>query len=229
MLELENIRKCYGKKEVLHNINLKFEKGIYGLMGQNGAGKSTLMNIMADVLEATSGKVLYEGTDISKLKDEYRKNIGFLPQDVGYYGNFTAEKTVRYFGILRGAKKDELEERTEKVLKSVNLYQHRKDKVRTFSGGMKQRLGIALTYVADPEILIFDEPTVGLDPEERDRFKSLLKELSKTKTIILSTHIVSDVEEIADYAVIMQNGNIIRNDAVNGKDKIRWNNSEKYD
>lgn len=223
MLELKDIRKCYGKKEVLHNVNLSFGTGIYGLMGQNGAGKSTLMNIMADVLEPTSGSVLYEGTDITRLKDEYRKNIGFLPQDVGYYGNFTAEKTVRYFGVLRGAAEAGLKERAEEVLKSVNLYQNRNDKVRTFSGGMKQRLGIALTYVADPEILIFDEPTVGLDPEERERFKSLLKELSKNKTIILSTHIVSDVEDIADYAVVMQDGNIVRCDEVNGKDKIRWN------
>lgn len=223
MLELKDIRKCYGKKEVLHNVNLSFGTGIYGLMGQNGAGKSTLMNIMADVLEPTSGSVLYEGTDITRLKDEYRKNIGFLPQDVGYYGNFTAEKTVRYFGVLRGVAEAGLKERAEEVLKSVNLYQNRNDKVRTFSGGMKQRLGIALTYVADPEILIFDEPTVGLDPEERERFKSLLKELSKNKTIILSTHIVSDVEDIADYAVVMQDGNIVRCDEVNGKDKIRWN------
>lgn len=217
MLELKEIGKFYGKKEALRVVNIKFETGIYGLIGQNGAGKSTLLNIMADVLSPTSGTVYYEGKDIAELGDAYRKNIGFLPQDVGYYGNFTAEKSVRYFENLRGVEKDKLQERTEEALRSVNLFEHRKEKVGTFSGGMKQRLGIAITCVSDPQILIFEEPTVGLDPEERDRFKSLLKGLAGTKTIILSTHIVSDVEEIADYVVEMKEGSIVRFESMNIK------------
>lgn len=208
MLRLKNISKTYGKKEVLHNINVNFDVGIYGLIGKNGAGKSTIMNIMADVLDASSGEVLFNGKNILTLGGEYRKNIGFLPQNVGYYGNFTAEKTVQYFATLRGVEKDKIVSRTEEVLKSVNLFNNRKEKVKTFSGGMKQRLGIAVTTVADPALLIFDEPTVGLDPEERERFKNMIKKLGKEKTIILSTHIISDVEEVADYIVFMENGEI---------------------
>ena len=205
-LELKNICKSYGKKEVLKNINLTFQTGIYGLIGSNGAGKSTMMNIMADVLDATSGEVLCEGQNIQQMGDNYRAKIGFLPQNVGYYGNFTAEKTVEYFGYLRGVDKKQLRERVEKSLEVVNLLNHAKEKVKTFSGGMKQRLGIAVTYVSNPEIMIFDEPTVGLDPEERERFKRFILELGKTKTIVLSTHIISDVEEVADYVIEMKEG-----------------------
>ncbi len=226
MLELCDVRKSYGKKEVLHGINIKFENGIYGLIGPNGAGKSTIMNIMADVLEMTSGVVLYNGIDIKELKEKYREKIGFLPQNVGYYANFTAWKTVEYFGYLRGVKKDQINNRVEYVLKAVNLYEHRNEKVKTFSGGMKQRLGIAITCVADPEIIILDEPTVGLDPEERIRFKNLLKELSKAKTVILSTHIVSDVEEIANYLVIIKSGTVTRFDKIDRFEKIGGVSSE---
>jgi ABC-type Na+ transport system ATPase subunit NatA len=169
MLELIDIKKRYGSKEVLHGISIKFENGIYGLIGPNGSGKSTIMNIMSDVLDMSSGKILYNGTDIKELDDRYREKIGFLPQNVGYYPNFTAKKTIEYFGYLRGVNKKELDSNVEQVLRDVNLYENRNDKVKSFSGGMKQRLGIAITCVANPEIIIFDEPTVGLDPARTSR------------------------------------------------------------
>ena len=147
MLELIDIKKRYGSKEVLHGISIKFENGIYGLIGPNGSGKSTIMNIMSDVLDMSSGKILYNGTDIKELDDRYREKIGFLPQNVGYYPNFTAKKTIEYFGYLRGVNKKELDSNVEQVLRDVNLYENRNDKVKSFSGGMKQRLGIAITCV----------------------------------------------------------------------------------
>lgn len=194
------------------------ENGIYGLIGPNGSGKSTIMNIMSDVLDMSSGKILYNGTDIKELDDRYREKIGFLPQNVGYYPNFTAKKTIEYFGYLRGVNKKELDSNVEQVLRDVNLYENRNDKVKSFSGGMKQRLGIAITCVANPEIIIFDEPTVGLDPEERARFKNLIRKLSKTKTIVLSTHILSDVEEVADYIILIKEGCLTKFEKIGGKD-----------
>lgn len=218
MLELIDIKKRYGSREVLHGISIKFENGIYGLIGPNGSGKSTIMNIMSDVLDMSSGKILYNGTDIKELDDRYREKIGFLPQNVGYYPNFTAKKTIEYFGYLRGVNKKELDSNVEQVLRDVNLYENRNDKVKSFSGGMKQRLGIAITCVANPEIIIFDEPTVGLDPEERARFKNLIRKLSKTKTIVLSTHILSDVEEVADYIILIKEGCLTKFEKIGGKD-----------
>lgn len=206
MLELRNIYKSYGKKEVLKDINISFQSGIYGLLGPNGAGKSTMMNIMADIMNPTKGEVLYEGTPINKLGANYRLHIGYLPQKVGYYGDFTAKKTLEYFGDLRGVSKVELQERIDEVLALVNLSDVKNNKVKTFSGGMKQRLGIAISLIANPEILILDEPTVGLDPKERIKFREILESLSKEKTIILSTHIVSDIDALADYVVMMKDG-----------------------
>ena len=152
----------------------------------------------------SSGKILYNGIDIKELDDRYREKIGFLPQNVGYYPNFTAKKTI--------------DSNVEQVLRDVNLYENRNDKVKSFSGGMKQRLGIAITCVANPEIIIFDEPTVGLDPEERARFKNLIRKLSKTKTIVLSTHILSDVEEVADYIILIKEGCLTKFEKIGGKD-----------
>lgn len=213
MLELVNVCKSYKEKEVLHNFSMKFEKGIYGLLGPNGAGKSTMMNIIADVLKPSKGDVLYDGVSIYKLKEKYRSHIGYLPQHVGYYDNFTADMTLEYFANLRGVPKKEYKERIENVLKAVNLSENAKQKVKTFSGGMKQRLGIAIALIANPDVLILDEPTVGLDPKERINFRELLRGLASEKTIILSTHIVSDVEDIADYLIFLKNGNIVLTDS----------------
>lgn len=206
MLELKNISKSYGKHEVLRDINITFQAGIYGLLGPNGAGKSTMMNIMADIMNPTKGEVLYEGEPIRKLGANYRLHIGYLPQKVGYYGDFTAKKTLEYFGNLRGVKKGQLEARVNEVLEFVNLAEVQEHKVKTFSGGMKQRLGIAVSLIGNPEILILDEPTVGLDPKERIKFRNILSSLSREKTIILSTHIVSDIDAIADFVVMMKDG-----------------------
>ena len=209
MLELKCVSKRYGKKEALHDVNIQFKTGIYGLLGPNGAGKSTLMNIVSDILEPTAGTVIYEGKEIRKLKEKYRKNIGYLPQRVGYYGDFTAGKTLEYFAVLRGVRKSEIVSRVDSVLEMVHLSEHKNEKVKTFSGGMKQRLGIAVTLVGDPQILIMDEPTVGLDPKERLNFRNLLSNLAEDKTIILSTHIVSDIDSIAKYVILIKEGNII--------------------
>lgn len=211
MLELRNLKKNYGNKEALKGASVKFDKGIYGLLGPNGAGKSTMMNIITDVLEATDGEVLYNDISIKKLGGKYRKMIAYLPQRVGFYPDFTAKQTLEYFSMLRGVDKKVLQERIEYSLKAVNLIDSVNAKVGTFSGGMKQRLGIATALVSDPEILIFDEPTVGLDPKERIKFRNTISALAKEKTIILSTHIVSDVESIADYIVLLKNGEIIGN------------------
>lgn len=211
MLEIKNLTKKYGKKEALVNANIIFNKGIYGLLGPNGAGKSTMMNIIADILKPTSGEVLYDGQNIKQLKSRYRLKIGYLPQKVGYYGDFTAKQTLEYFAVLRGVEKNQMKERIDRMLAMVNLSENVNDKVRTFSGGMKQRLGIAVTMISEPEILIFDEPTVGLDPKERLNFRKLLKQISKERTVILSTHIVSDLNDIADYILILKEGCVVEN------------------
>ncbi len=211
MLEIKNLTKKYGKKEALVNANIIFNKGIYGLLGPNGAGKSTMMNIIADILKPTSGGVLYDGQNIKQLKSRYRLKIGYLPQKVGYYGDFTAKQTLEYFAVLRGVEKNQMKERIDRMLAMVNLSENVNDKVRTFSGGMKQRLGIAVTMISEPEILIFDEPTVGLDPKERLNFRKLLKQISKERTVILSTHIVSDLNDIADYVLILKEGCVVEN------------------
>lgn len=213
MLELINVCKAYKGKEVLHNFSAQFDRGIYGLLGPNGAGKSTLMNIMADVLEPSCGEVIYNGRDICKLKEQYRRHIGYLPQQVGYYGNFTAYMTLEYFASLRGVDKPQYQTRINAVFEAVNLQQNARQKVKTFSGGMKQRLGIAIALVANPDILILDEPTVGLDPKERIKFRNVIADLAKNKTIILSTHIVSDVEDIADYLIFLKEGSIVKMDS----------------
>jgi ABC-type multidrug transport system ATPase subunit len=226
MLELKNISKNYGRKIVLKDINIKFDKGIYGLLGPNGAGKSTMMNIITDVIDATSGEVFYNDTSISKLGKDYRLKIAYLPQHVGYYGDFTAGRTLRYFAYLRGVDKKDVDERIKYVLEAVNLSDYENRKVKTFSGGMKQRLGIAITLVSDPEILIFDEPTVGLDPKERIKFRNIISEISEKKTIILSTHIVSDIESIADYVVLLKQGEIVKMDTREGILKLVGNDKE---
>lgn len=209
MLELKNISKKYGQKLALNDINISFGKGIYGLLGPNGAGKTTMMNIITDILEPSEGIVLYDDEPIKKMNEKYRMKIAYLPQRVGYYPDFTARKTLEYFGKLRGVDKSKINERIKYALDAVNLTDVEKNKVGTFSGGMKQRLGIAITLISNPEILIFDEPTVGLDPKERVKFRNIVSGLAKEKTIILSTHIVSDIENIADYIVLLKEGKIV--------------------
>lgn len=209
MLEIKNLCKQYGKLKVLKNLNFKFEHGIYGILGPNGAGKSTLMNLISDITDRSSGSIEYDGKDIKVLKDEYRKKIGYLPQNIGLYPEFTLEETLEYFAYLRGVNKSETESRICDVLEYTNLSLKRKDKVGTFSGGMKRRAAIAITLIGNPELIIFDEPTVGLDPKERIRFRELLLKIKQDKIILLSSHIVSDLDKVADNILIMKDGRIV--------------------
>lgn len=211
MLEIQGLDKRYGKKHALIDFTMKFDVGVYGLLGPNGAGKSTLMNIVADVINANSGEILIDGVSRKDLGSKYREKIGYLPQNVGLYQNFTAEETLRYFGTLRNVSKAIMDERIDYCLEKVNLSKNKKDKVGSFSGGMKRRMAIAVTLVGNPDILIFDEPTVGLDPKERVRFRNLVMSIKKEKIIILSSHIVSDIDMVADEIIILKNGVVASN------------------
>lgn len=207
-LQAEHLCKSYRKKEALKDINFKLEQGVYGLLGENGAGKSTLMRILTTVDFPTSGSVLYKGKNITEMDEDYRDLIGYMPQDYSVYPGFTAIGFLNYMGTLKGIPKDELKIKIPEVLEFVNLSDVANKKVRTFSGGMKRRIGIAQAILNDPQILILDEPTAGLDPTERIRFSNILSNMAKEKIILLSTHIVSDIEAIANRLIIINNGKI---------------------
>lgn len=207
-LQVEHLCKNYRKKEVLKDVNFALEHGVYGLLGENGAGKSTLMRILTTVDFPSSGSVLYQGKNISQMDEDYRGLIGYMPQDYSVYPGFTATDFLDYMGTLKGIPKDKLKIKIPEVLEFVNLSDVANKKVRTFSGGMKRRVGIAQAILNDPEILILDEPTAGLDPKERIRFSNILSNMAKEKIILLSTHIVSDIEAIANQLIIINKGEI---------------------
>ena len=209
MLTLENISKLYGDTIALEYINLTLEHGIYGLLGPNGAGKTTLMRVMADLLVPSTGRVLLDGQDISVMGAAFRKKLGYLPQDFGVYPNFTAEQFLLYIARLKGLSKFEAKQQTDKLLRLVGLEDKSRKKLKGFSGGQRQRVGIAQALLGDPEILILDEPTAGLDPEERIRFRGIISNLSQQKTVLLSTHIVSDLEAVANEVILLQKGNVL--------------------
>ena len=208
-LTLENISKLYGDTIALEHINLTLEHGIYGLLGPNGAGKTTLMRVMADLLVPSTGRVLLDGQDISVMGAVFRKKLGYLPQDFGVYPNFTAEQFLLYIARLKGLSKFEAKQQTDKLLRLVGLEDKSRKKLKGFSGGQRQRVGIAQALLGDPEILILDEPTAGLDPEERIRFRGIISNLSQQKTVLLSTHIVSDLEAVANEVILLQKGNVL--------------------
>lgn len=208
-LKIERVSKLYGSFVALKEVQLELGPGIYGLLGPNGAGKSTLMRIMTDLLVPTTGRVLYNGTDIHVLGEEYRDKLGYLPQDFGVYPNFTAEGFLRYIARLKGLDKETAAKRTGQLLELVGLTDRRGRKLGGFSGGERQRVGIAQALLNDPEVLILDEPTAGLDPQERIRFRTLLTGLSRQRMVLLSTHIVSDVEYSADRVILLKRGKII--------------------
>ena len=214
MLEIKNVSKRYGDLTVLSHIDLTLENGIYGLLAPNGAGKTTLMKILATLSFPDDGKVLWQGEDIFKLDFKYRSILGFLPQDFGYYRDYSPQKYLEYLAILKGMDKDRIQEQVAEWLKVVGLEDVLKKKMKKFSGGMIQRVGIAQALLNDPKILILDEPTAGLDPKERVRFRNILSELSKDKIIILSTHIVSDVESVANKIILLKEGEIFCNDTI---------------
>ena len=211
-IELQAIHLCksYRKKEALKDVNFILEKGVYGLLGENGAGKSTLMRILTTVDFPTSGKVTYNGGNIVDMNEDYRDLIGYMPQEYNVYPAFTATDFLNYMGTLKGISADELKKKIPEVLEFVNLTDVAKKKVRTFSGGMKRRIGIAQAILNDPKILILDEPTAGLDPEERIRFSNILSQMAKEKIILLSTHIVSDIEAIANRLIVIRKGEIVK-------------------
>ena len=214
-LEINNICKNYKDKVAVKNLNLCLESGVYGLLGANGAGKTTLMRMITTLLKPTSGNITYDGKDVIKMDENYRKLLGYLPQKFGYYPEFSAQDYLLYMASLKGLKPSYAKSKCKELLKAVSLYEVRKKKIKTFSGGMKRRLGIAQALINDPKILILDEPTSGLDPKERIHFRNIISELGKDKIVLLSTHIVSDVESIANNILIMKEGSIIANGTIN--------------
>lgn len=206
-LILDRVTKHYASKIACDRISLKFRPGVYGLLGANGAGKTTLMRMMCGVLTLTSGAITYDGIDVSH--EDYRDALGYLPQDFGYYPEFSALDFMVYIATLKGLPKPRAKEKSLELLELVSLEKEAKKKIKTFSGGMKQRLGIAQSMLNDPKILILDEPTAGLDPKERVRFRNLISRLGADRIVLLSTHIVSDVENIADTILVMKNGQLI--------------------
>lgn len=208
-IKICNLNKSFGKKEVLKNVNLTFENGMYGLLGPNGAGKTTLMRILTTLLCSNSGEIKFDNIDI-KEKNKIREIIGYLPQDFSMYGHMTCYEALDYIGVLSGIKNKTLRrEKVERLLEEVNLSENKKTKVRALSGGMRRRLGIAQALINDPKLLIVDEPTAGLDPEERIRFRNLLRDVSENRIVILSTHIVEDVEFTCENLALLKEGKIL--------------------
>ena len=209
VLKLNNISKRYGKKTVLNQICLELHNGIYGLLGPNGAGKTTLISIITGMLNATEGEILCDGISTKKLKKRYFDYIGYMPQYPGYYNNFTGYEMLDYYAVLKGLKKQERKVKIPEILELVNLKDYSGQKIRVYSGGMKQRVLIAQALLGNPKLLILDEPTAGLDPKQRVITRNLISRLSKDKIVIISTHIVSDIETIADRILLIKQGELI--------------------
>ena len=208
-LSFEHISKLYGDTAALHQIDLTLGSGVYGLLGPNGAGKTTLMRIMTDLLAPSTGRVLLDGQDIAVMGAAFRKKLGYLPQDFGVYPNFTAEQFLLYIARLKGLSKFEAKRQTDDLLHMVGLEDKKQKKLKGFSGGQRQRVGIAQALLGDPEILVLDEPTAGLDPEERIRFRGIISDLSQQKLVLLSTHIVSDLEAVANEIILLRKGVVL--------------------
>lgn len=205
-LELIDISKKYGVFYALKNVNVTLENGVYGLLGANGAGKTTLLNILIGVLRESSGHILLDGQDVRKMGVSYLDKIGYLPQYPKFYPNFRIYEFLDYMCCLKGIPAKEHQARIAGVIEQVNLQEHRKKRIGELSGGMRQRLGIAQAILNHPEILVLDEPTAGLDPGERIRFRNIISRLSKNRMVLIATHIVSDVEYIANEILILHNG-----------------------
>ena len=210
-MELKTIglTKKFGSKTAVDHLDLTLTNGVYGLLGANGAGKTTLMRLLCDIQEPTSGQILLDGKEIAGLGEAYRDCLGYLPQQFGYYPEFSALDFLLYISSLKGLGESTAQTKSRELLEAVGLSKEGRRRIRTFSGGMKQRLGIAQAMLNDPHILILDEPTAGLDPKERVRFRNLISAFSKDRIVILSTHIVSDVEFIAEEIVMMKSGRVI--------------------
>lgn len=206
-LIIDRLTKQYKNKIAVDRVSLTLREGVYGLLGANGSGKTTLMRMICGILKPTSGEVKFNGIDVSE--EQFRDSLGYLPQDFGYYPEFTGYDFLLYMSSLKGLTKQRAKEKSNELLELVALSDVAKKKIKTYSGGMKQRLGIAQAMLNNPRILILDEPTAGLDPKERVRFRNLISRLGKDKIVLLSTHIVSDVEYIASTILMMKDGQII--------------------
>lgn len=206
-LIIDRLTKQYKNQIAVDRISLELYKGVYGLLGANGAGKTTFMHMLCGVLKPTSGTITFDNFDVTT--EEYRSELGYLPQDFGYYPEFTGMDFLLYMAALKGLDKSYAKRKASKLLKTVSLQDKANKKIKSYSGGMKQRLGIAQALLNDPKIIILDEPTAGLDPKERVRFRDLVAELGKESIVILSTHIISDIEHIADTVLMMKKGQII--------------------
>lgn len=208
-LKVTQLTKQYGLKTAVDHLDITLSNGVYGLLGANGAGKTTLMRLLCNIQTPTFGKITLDGKDISVLGERYRNLLGYLPQHFRYYPEFTAWDFLMYIATLKGLSEKQAKNKTSELLEAVDLSKEGHHKIKTFSGGMKQRLGIAQAMLNNPRILILDEPTAGLDPKERVRFRNLISAFSKDRIVILSTHIVSDVEFIAEEIIMMKAGRVL--------------------
>ncbi len=213
MLEIKNLTKQYGAFTALDGLTVSFDKGVYGLLGPNGAGKSTFLNLITDNIRRTDGEILYDGKEILSMGAAYRKKLGYTPQVKGMYEDFTARDFLHYIGSLKGMKRKDVRRQTEEFLKIVNLEKAAHQRIGSFSGGMKQRTLLAAAMLGEPEILILDEPTVGLDPEERHRLREYIASIGKERTVLLATHIVGDIESIAEKVLLLVKGKLCRFDS----------------
>lgn len=211
ILEVKQVSKtfCKGKKKALQDINLQFTPGIYGLLGPNGAGKSTLMHLLTDGFRPDTGQIEYKGKDIYKMGEDYRGLLGYMPQQQGMYEDFSAMQFMKYMAALKGLGDKETRGQILALLDRVRLKEHGREKIGSFSGGMKQRLLIAQALLGDPEILIMDEPTAGLDPNERIRLRNFISEIAGDKIVLCATHVVSDIEGIAKEIIVLDQGQIL--------------------
>lgn len=208
-LILDGLTKTFSSFPAVNNLSYTMDTGVYGLLGVNGAGKTTLMRMLCTLLTPTSGTITWDGQDIFSLGSAYRNLLGYLPQDFGYYPDFSVQDYLLYIASIKGLRPATARQRMQNLLDQVGLTQVRRQKMKKLSGGMKRRAGIAQAMLNDPKILILDEPTAGLDPKERIRFRNLISELAENRLVLLSTHIVSDVEYIADQILLMKDGSLV--------------------
>lgn len=214
MIIVKDVSKQYGDFTALQNVNLEFGNGLYGLLAPNGAGKTTLIKMLATLISPTKGEIFYNGKNINDMDDKYREMLGYLPQQFGYYKNYSPKQYLLYLAALKGIGKKEALSKIDELLEKVALTAVVNKKMKKFSGGMIQRVGIAQALLNDPEILILDEPTAGLDPKERARFRHLLTDLARERLVIISTHIVSDIESIANEIIMIRNKQLLYKDSV---------------